>query len=141
MATPVLLAHAAVTWTLVGLIWVVQVVHYPLLAAVGEPAYAAYQRRHMQRITWLVAPLMLTELACAAFLLIAPPVGVPVWMPIAGVVLLAAIWLSTVLLQMPAHAMLQDGFDAHAHRRLVRGNWVRTAAWSLRGLLAMLLLI
>ena len=30
-----LAAHAAATWALVGLIWTVQVVHYPLFALVG----------------------------------------------------------------------------------------------------------
>lgn len=30
-----LLVHAAATWAMVGLVWFVQVVHYPLFAQVG----------------------------------------------------------------------------------------------------------
>jgi hypothetical protein len=33
--------------------------------------------------------------------------------------------------------MLQKGFHETVHRRLVRTNWVRTVAWSLRGLLVL----
>jgi hypothetical protein len=38
------------------------------------------------------------------------------------------------------HRRLEQGFDLAAHRQLVRGNWIRTIAWSLRGLLAVLML-
>ena len=55
----------------------------------------------------------------------------------AGLALLAVIWLSTALVQVPLHRRLQGGFDAAAHRRLVRTNWLRTAAWTLRAALAL----
>lgn len=35
---------------------------------------------------------------------------------------------------------LERGFDMVAHRRLVVGNWVRTIGWSMRGVLAILML-
>ena len=58
-----LLAQAATTLPLVGLIWTIQLVHYPLFDGVGAEGFAAYERRHAAAITWLVAPLMLGELA------------------------------------------------------------------------------
>ncbi|MCK6525129.1 hypothetical protein L6R49_27300, partial [Myxococcota bacterium] len=36
-STLLLLIHAAATWFMVGLIWFVQIVHYPLFSAVGPP--------------------------------------------------------------------------------------------------------
>jgi hypothetical protein len=62
----VLLIHALVTWFMTGLIWFVQVVHYPLMAAVGSPGFAAYEAAHSRRTTWVVAPVMLAEAATAA---------------------------------------------------------------------------
>ena len=54
MSGPLLLAiHAAATWALVGLIWTVHVVHYPLFAAV-KTGFRAYHEAHMQRITLVV---------------------------------------------------------------------------------------
>jgi hypothetical protein len=42
---------------------------------------------------------------------------------------------STWRLQVPRHDALARGWDAAAHRALVRSNWVRTAAWSARAAL------
>ena len=132
-----LLIHLAATWALVGLIWFVQIVHYPLLGAVGNAEFSAYEQRHMSLTTWVVAPPMLVEAATALLLFWFRPAGVATWQMWAGVVLLAIIWLSTALLQVPCHDTLSKGFDAEVHRRLVATNWVRTIAWSVRGLLVL----
>ena len=50
-----------------------------------------------------------------------------------GVGLAALIWLMTWAVQVPAHRRLESGFDPMACRRLVRSNWARTIAWTLRG--------
>ena len=51
--------------------------------------------------------------------------------------LLAVIGLSTALLQVPCHETLSCGLNAEVHRRLVSANWIRTIAWSRRGLLVL----
>jgi hypothetical protein len=116
----------------VGLIWVVQLVVYPQFAAVGEAAFAAYHADYTRRITWVVGPLMLAEVATAAFLLWHG--DRPLWL-MASLAPLAACWLSTACLQVPLHNRLARGFEAKTHRALVRSNWIRTAAWTLRGAL------
>lgn len=126
------LVHFAATWALVGLIWTVQVVHYPLMAQVGREAFAVYHRRHARQITWIVAPLMAAELGTAAGLVWAG--SREPWL-LASLVPLAYNWLATALVQIPLHARLAEGFDDSAHRRLVATNWGRTWAWSSRGLL------
>lgn len=57
-----------------------------------------------------------------------------------GAVLLALIWWSTVFLQVPQHTSLASGFNTLTHETLVRSNWLRTAAWSARGVLMLWLL-
>lgn len=130
-----LVAHAALTWALAGLILTIQVVHYPLFARVGTDHYTTYQREHVTRITWLVAPLMLSELATGAALALQPPPGLPPITAWLGLGLLLLIWASTALLQSPAHGRLAAGFDPAWHARLVATNWARTGLWLLRGLL------
>lgn len=133
----ILLVHAAATWFMVGLIWIVQVVHYPLFAGVGVDGYTAYQRSHMARITWIVAPAMFVELFAAGA--IAWLVGSALaWV---GAALLALVWLSTFAVQVPLHGRLVAGFEPAAHRLLVLSNWVRTLLWSCRGVVAALLLV
>lgn len=130
-----LIVHAALTWALVGLILTIQLVHYPLFARVGTGKYAAYQREHVSRVTWLVAPLMLAELVTGAVLALRPPPWVPAASAWLGLGLTALIWVSTALLQSPAHGRLAAGFDEVWHARLVRSNWARTVGWLLRGVL------
>ena len=135
-----LLVHAGATWTMIGVIWVMQLVHYPLFAHVGSETYATYQTLHMQRITWIVGPTMLVELAAAGLLAAGYAAAVPSAQVWTGLGLLALIWVSTGLVQAPLHGLLTDGFSARWHTWLVRSNWLRTAAWTLRGMLALWML-
>jgi len=135
-----LLAHVAATWMMVGLIWFVQIVHYPLFAQVGTDFFATYEAVHNRLTTWVVGPPMLVESATALALLLAKSERIPssyVWI---GVILLFVIWGSTALLQVPQHEILTRGFVADAHGFLVTSNWVRTVAWTLRGVLVLVIL-
>ena len=131
----ILLVHAAATLFMTGVIWFVQVVHYPMFASVSADAFAAYAQRHSSLTTWVVGPAMLVELG-AAIALVANA-SVPRWMSWTGLALLAAVWLSTFLLQVPRHEELARGFDPAAHASLVATNWIRTIGWSLRALVSM----
>lgn len=135
----IFLLHLAATLVMVGVIWIVQVVHYPLFSAVGSDGFASYQAEHSRRITYIVGPLMLFELATAALFVIARPPSISASSAWIGLALVIAIWGSTLALQVPQHSILGGGFDAAAHRTLVLTNWIRTAAWTARGALVLYL--
>lgn len=132
MTGPALLAveqcHLAATLFMVGAVWFVQVVHYPLMA--GQPP--AYFREHGRRTGWVLGPVMLVELGTAVLL----ACRVPEWPTLVGLALLLLVWASTWGVQVPCHDRLVVAFDAAVHRRLVATNWVRTVLWSARGALA-----
>ena len=134
---PVLHANLAATFVMVGIIWFVQIVHYPLFSSVGPANFHAYSGAHARLTGLVVGPPMLTEAATTLALFLGPPTGVPVWLAATGLALLAVIWLSTALLQAPRHRELGAGFDAASHRFLVASNWLRTACWSARGLVVL----
>ena len=129
-----LVAGAAATWAMVGVIWIVQRVQYPALAEhiVHEPGRAA--RRHQQRITWVVGPLMAVEGITALVLLVDRPPSMDAWMAWAAAILLAVALGSTAFVQVPLHARLAAGDDTAA-APLISTNWIRTAAWTGRGVL------
>lgn len=134
-----LLAQLATTLPLAGLIWTIQLVHYPLFARVGAENFAAYHAEHAQRITWIVAPLMLVELAAALAWIRWPFERAPSWLAPAMAALVGVAWITTAFASVPAHAQLELGFVRGAFERLVATNWARTAAWTLRaGLLVWL---
>lgn len=137
--TLVLLAHLAATLFMVGVIWFVQVVHYPLFGRVGREGFAAYSQDHARLTGFVVGPPMLLEAATALALVIRPPQAVPFLLPLLGAVLLAVVWLSTALLQAPRHTALGRGFDVSSHRFLVASNWLRTVCWTARGIVALLM--
>lgn len=132
----ILLSHFAATWSMVGVIWFVQLVHYPLLQRVGQESFVQYELDNTRRTTWVVAPLMLVELATAVFLAIRPPTDELAAVAWLGAGAVAAIWLSTALVQVPLHRRLSHRFDEVDARRLVATNWFRTCAWTGRGVLA-----
>jgi hypothetical protein len=137
---PLLLAHAAATLFMVGVIWFVQLVHYPLFARVGRPGFAAYSGSHARLTGLVVGPPMLLEAATAVALVVWTPPGISVPLVWEGLILVAEIWLSTAFLQSPRHTTLGRGFDPSAHRFLVTSNWLRTVLWSLRGLVVLCIL-
>jgi len=135
-----LLVHAAATWFMVGLIWFVQIVHYPLFGQVGIEGFCQYSADHQRRTTSVVVGPMLIEAgASIALLAVVPDTTMQRW-AIVGAALLAVVWLSTARLQVPCHERLSGGFDEASCRSLVRYNWIRTVAWTSRGIIAGMLI-
>ena len=150
MTTPLnnllLLSNLAATLYLTGLIWVIQVVHYPLFANVGAAEFVRYEALHNVYITAVVLLPMLIEIATAALLALPAldssnnltPLERTLWL--VGLALVGVVWASTFFLQVPQHSVLASGFNARAHAFLVSSNWLRTLAWTARSALLLYLL-
>ncbi len=132
-----ILVHLAATLFMTGIIWFVQIVHYPLFVSIGSLEFPEYEQRHASRTTWVVAPPMLVEGVSALLLCWFQPQPVSTWQLWAGLALVCVIWFSTAVLQVPCHEALARGADPAIQHRLTSTNWIRTAAWSLRGMLAL----
>ena len=142
----ILWAHALSTTLLTGLIWFVQIVHYPLFARVGRDRFTIYEREHQTRTSFVVGPLMLVEAATAGAILFAAPIlfgdaaARIQLVGAAGFSLVLLLWATTALVQVPLHKRLEEGYDDDAVRRLVATNRIRTAAWTARAPIALWLL-
>lgn len=135
-ATPwLVLAQLATTLPLAGLIWTIQLVHYPLFAKVGAASFASYHSAHTAQITPLVLPLMTIELLAALGTVRWPMQGAPSWFGPSMLGLVLCAWGVTAFASVPAHEALSAGFDGRAHDRLVLTNWLRTVAWTARAAL------
>ena len=127
-----LLIHLAVTWMLVGLIWVIQIVIYPQFHRVGEAEFIKYHFAHCFRIGLLVVPLAMVEAVTAAWLLYQ---GHREMSFVISLGLLPVVWLSTAVFQGPFHVRLMRGYENALMRRLMVTNWLRTIGWTARGVL------
>ncbi|MFM8818912.1 MAG: hypothetical protein ACKOHI_13805, partial [Phycisphaerales bacterium] len=103
--TAAFVASLASSWFMAGLIWVVQVVHYPLFGRVGSEGFAAYESAHARLITPIVGPAMLVELVSSIALLAARPRGMPAW----------AAWVGVALVRMAVHEVGRPGGHRVAH--------------------------
>ena len=121
-------ANRLVAFGLVVLIWTVQLVIYPALAAIAPERFIGWHADYTRAITRVVAPLMLAQVGLLGWLLVTRPS----WWTALAVGLVAVAWAVTFLLAVPAHERLQGGgIDQPLIRRLIATNWVRTVAWTL----------
>ncbi len=130
--------HLAVTWMLVGLIWVVQILVYPQFQRVASAEFKDYHFAHCFRIGLIIAPLLFVEMTTAVWLLYEGRQTHPF---LISTSLIPVIWLCTAVFQAPIHLRLMRGFDSPLIRRLILTNWIRTLAWTARGILVSLTLL
>jgi len=131
-----LVLNFAASCVMVGVIWFVQLVHYPLLATIGVDRAPAIAVEHQRRTAWVVGLPMATEGVTTLVLLLSRPDGVDVWLAWLGAVLLAVALASTVFLSVPLHEQMAQEPRESTGRRLVVTNWPRTFAWTARSVVA-----
>ncbi len=129
----VLVTGAAATWGMVGLIWMVQLVHYPLLGQLSALSPGSAAEDHQRRISRVVGPLMAVEGVTALALLLARPATMGALTAWLAAALLGVALVSTVAIQVPQHTRLATGHDDATVAALITGNWIRTTAWTARG--------
>jgi uncharacterized membrane protein len=123
--------NLAATWWMTGLIWLVQVVHYPLFEKVGTAEFTAYHHFHTRMITFVVLPPMLLELVCSAILSWDCPRGASKRLAWLGLGCVLLVWGITWFFSIPEHERLAQNRDYKAYQRLVETNWIRVIAWTI----------
>ncbi len=125
-------ANRLPSFGLLVLIWLVQVIIYPAFAEIAPDRFAPWHAGYTRAVTWIVAPLMLGQVALLAWLAVVRPSR----FVLITAAMVAVAWIATFALAVPAHNTLQaSGLDRAVVARLIAGNWVRTIAWTLAFLL------
>jgi hypothetical protein len=137
----VVVGHAASTVFLAGVIWTIQVVHYPMFARVEPAGFSGAMVDHGRRISAVVLLPWALQGATTVWLLLRPPAGVPTTLVWSAAVLAAIPVAVTIAASVPAHRRLGSGFDPTAHARLLATNWLRTAAWTSHAAVAVAILL
>ena len=120
---------------LVVLIWLVQIIIYPAFAEIAPDRFAPWHAGYTRAVTWIVAPLMLAQVALLAWLAVVRPSP----RVLLAAAMVAVAWIATFALAVPAHNTLQaQGIEGGVIRRLVATNWIRTVAWTLAFLLLLI---
>jgi hypothetical protein len=133
----ILLVQFIATAMMTGIIWFVQIVHYPLFSKIPSQGFVDYELANTTCTAWVVGPIMVVEISTALLLLLwkSPIAFQPNYLIALGCLIL--VWLSTFFIQVPLHALLSSKADSHAIYSLVATNWIRTVLWTVRlGLLS-----
>jgi hypothetical protein len=133
------LANTTATLIMVGLIWFVQRVHYPLLAKFEVGQQREVGNDHQRRTSQVVALPMLIEGVTTLVLLVDRPEQVTLVLPWLGAFLLAISLGSTIFLSVPLHQKMVDQPSAEIGVKLVATNWPRTVSWTLRGVVCLVM--
>ena len=127
-----LLLNLILSSFLTGLIWFVQIVHYPIFTKVPASHFISFQTTHMQTTGYVVAVPMLLELAASSGLLLYAFPGNLQGVNYLAFACVLVIWLVTFFVSVPIHNELVTGLRYDLVSRLVATNWLRTIAWTIR---------
>jgi len=128
------------TFMMTGIIWFVQIVHYPFFAYAVKEDFPQIGSAHATLTGYVVVPIMVLEMATSFYLAafsqytqfqLALGIG-------AGLVLL--IWGSTFFIQVPILKRMLGSFSEEEHKKLVNTNWIRTILWSARSVIIIYIL-
>ncbi len=149
----ILFSNIIVTSFLVGLIWFVQIVHYPIFKEVGKQNFHQFHLAHTTLTGKVVILPMLLELGLSFWLvwegyeincvLTTNQVSENMVMRMGNFYLYSFIalfftillWILTAWIFVPLHGKLGDenkGYDLEIMKKLVSRNWFRTFFWSLQ---------
>lgn len=122
-------SHYIVSFILLGLIWTIQLVHYPSFVYVSSERFIDFEKMHTFKISLVVMPLMIIELITALSMLYLNSMNVP---SMAYTAIIVFIWLSTFTFSVPCHKKLYLGKDIKIIKKLISTNWIRTILWSIK---------
>lgn len=133
-----LLANIFSSFALFGLIWCVQLVHYPFFLRSNQINFVEHITFHKYRISFVVIPLMVIELVTSGILVFQSEIFLN-W-HIFGFITVLLIWIVTFFIQVPLHTKLSDGYEESIIQTLVKTNWIRTCLWTVKSFSSLFLL-
>jgi hypothetical protein len=136
-----LVLHLVVVCAYAGFQWTVRVLVYPQFAAVPPDRFAAYERSHQRRISFVVGPLFAAQAVTTGWLLVDRPAGTSLALVLTAAGLYGAVLLVTALGAVPVHRRLDGGWDPVAHRRLLRVDALRVVLATAAVLVALALVL
>ena len=133
MSPLLLLANLVLSAFLTGLIWFVQIVHYPIFRKVPASHFGAYHAAHTLTTGQVVALPMLLELGIGGWLALQSLPANLRWANYAAYACVLLVWAITFGVAIPLHnRMTAAGFGEATINSLVAANWARTVGWTAR---------
>lgn len=130
-------SNLIVSSILLGLILVIHFVHYKSFNFIDVEKFVEFHKFHTKNISFLVIPLMIIEVVisiiiCYFYFSI---------LSLINLSLVALIWITTFLLQVPSHNKLSTGKSITEIEKLVSGNVFRVYLWFFKAIVSTLIIL
>lgn len=125
------LSQFTLSAALLGILWFVQLIHYPLYGKIKED-FVKYEKEHIKRTTLFLTPLIILDLLLNTFLVIklsSQNCGLMLGFSLAFNVMT---WLSTFSFQVEQHKKLSVKFSRKVVSDLIKTCWIRTSFWTIK---------
>ena len=96
----VFIVNIIISFIATGLIWTIQLVHYPSMKFISDEKFTVFHNFHSKRISILAIPIMLIELF-TSFLLFYQNGNSYHYIFAINLFIVILIWISTFLIQVP----------------------------------------
>ena len=127
----ILFFHFFLTFFMTGIIWLIQLIHYPSFSFIDKNMYSTFQAFHMNRISFLVGPIMFLELFSGFYLLFFYSESN---FFVINFILNILILTMTIIVFGTIHRKLIEGFKFSLFAKLISMNWIRTILWSMKSI-------
>ncbi len=134
----IIIVNLFASFFLCGLIWIIQIVHYPFFKYTDPQRFEEAMTFHRKKISLIVVPIMLVELVSSFWLSFFSKIYTT--HHIAGFIIVLLIWGITFTIQVPLHGKLSNNRNQQIIHKLVQSNWTRTVLWSAKALLGIWIL-
>ena len=124
----IVLFNFIMSFLMMGVIITTQIVSYPLFLCITKSNFKKYHSTYVNKISFIVMPIMLSELVLSIILLF-------IIQNFSSVIILSSmllIFLSTLFLQVPMHQKLEYGYNNQSINYLINTNWIRTFLWVIK---------
>lgn len=135
----IFLLNIASSLVLTGAIWMVQLTGYTSLARIHREDFKQHHRSLTGRVLLLILPIMVLELVTSIYLVIYTETLL--LYHLTGLIMVLAIWISTLLLHLPMQLRLHKGFDEELVHKLRDTNWLRVILWSSKSVISLQVLV
>jgi hypothetical protein len=132
METIFLLINLLSTVLIAGIMWFVQLVHYPLFNAIPARNLINYGYYHTRKISGIIKPLFIVDFTTLLLLLILLGSNLSTNLMMVNIVIFIITVILTQIVFIPIHQKLSKSPNSQTISQLIRLNWIRTLIWSLK---------
>ncbi len=132
-----LLFHAFATWLMIGMIFFVQVVYYPLYKRLKKHL-TTFEKKDLIHMGYLVGPTLMIELVSGVVVLFALDKSITYRiLAYINVTLLVSVWIVSIIIKCRHRSSKKTLMFLRFHHMLLTSNWIRTTIWGIRGVVVL----